>query len=229
MREVVLDTETTGLDPMDGHRIIEIGCLELLNHIPTGRTFHVYLNPERDISDGAYEVHGISSAELAGKPLFRDIADDFAAFLDDAALVIHNAAFDLGFINAELQRLDRTPINEERAVDTLMIARRKYPGGQNSLDGLCRRFGIDNSMRDKHGALLDAELLAEVYLELIGGRQPGLGLTKAEAAALEGGLAAPRAPRRARPVPLPERITPEEKRAHAKFVATLGSDSLWQA
>jgi DNA polymerase III subunit epsilon len=176
MREVVLDTESTGLDPSDGHRIVEIGCLELDNHIPTGRTFHTYINPQRDMPTAAFNVHGLSEEFLADKPLFSAIAEEFLSFIADSRLVIHNAAFDMAFLNAELGRLDREALMMDRAVDTVSMARRKFPGAQANLDALCRRFGIDNSGRTKHGALLDAELLAEVYLELIGGRQPGLGL-----------------------------------------------------
>jgi len=176
MREIVLDTETTGLDPAGGDRIVEIGGIELVNHMPTGRSFHTYLNPERDMPAEAFAVHGLSAAFLADKPKFRDIAPDFLGFIGDARLVIHNAAFDMKFLNAELGWIEMASLPWARAVDTLDIARRRFPGAQNGLDALCRRFGIDNSGREKHGALLDSELLAEVYLELIGGRQHGLGL-----------------------------------------------------
>ena len=176
MREIVLDTETTGLDPKSGDRLVEIGCVELDNHLPTGRTYHQYVNPERDMPDEAFRVHGLSEAFLAKHPVFADIADAFLEFIGDADLVIHNASFDLGFINAELQRLGRASVENRRAIDTVQIARGKYPGAQASLDALCRRFEIDLSARTKHGALLDAELLADVYLELVGGRQPGFEL-----------------------------------------------------
>ena len=176
MREIVLDTETTGLDPKSGDRLVEIGCVELDNHLPTGRTYHQYVNPERDMPDEAFRVHGLSEAFLAKHPVFADIADAFLGFIGDADLVIHNASFDLGFINAELQRLGRASVENRRAIDTVQIARGKYPGAQASLDALCRRFEIDLSARTKHGALLDAELLADVYLELVGGRQPGFEL-----------------------------------------------------
>ena len=172
MREIILDTETTGLDPKSGDRLVEIGCVELDNHLPTGRTYHQYVNPERDMPDEAFRVHGLSVAFLAKHPVFADIADAFLEFIGDADLVIHNASFDLGFINAELQRLGRASVENRRAIDTVQIARGKYPGAQASLDALCRRFEIDLSARTKHGALLDAELLADVYLELVGGRSP---------------------------------------------------------
>ena len=176
MREIVLDTETTGLDPKSGDRLVEIGCVELDNHLPTGRTYHQYVNPEREMPDEAFRVHGLSEAFLANYPVFADIAESFLEFIGDAHLVIHNASFDLGFINAELKRLGRAPVEPRRAIDTVQVARGKYPGAQASLDALCRRFEIDLSVRTKHGALLDAELLADVYLELVGGRQPGLEL-----------------------------------------------------
>src|SRR5579863_4000918 len=179
MREIVLDTETTGLDPLDGHRLVEIGCIELINGIPSGQTFHIYFNPERSVPAEAFAVHGLSEDFLKDKPFFAETADDLVAFLGDAPLVIHNAAFDLAFLNAELERAGRSRIARERLVDTLIIARRKHPGGSNRLDDLCLRYGIDNSRRTKHGALLDAELLAEVYVELIGARQAQLVLAEA--------------------------------------------------
>lgn len=178
MREIVLDTETTGLNANESDRLVEIGCVELDNHLPTGRTYHQYINPERDMPEEALAIHGLSETFLSTHPVFADIADDFLVFVDDANLVIHNAKFDLGFINAELRRLGRPHLEERRAIDTLQIARSKFPGAQASLDALCRRFEIDLTARTKHGALLDAELLANVYLELVGGRQPGLGLVK---------------------------------------------------
>lgn len=176
MREIILDTETTGLDPSTGDRIVEIGCLETLNHMPTGEVFHSYVNPERDMPEGAFAVHGLSSEFLADKPKFVEVADRFLEFIGDAPLVIHNAEFDLRFLNAEMALLGREGILRSRAVDTVSLARRRYPGAQVSLDALCRRFEIDLTRREKHGALLDAELLAEVYLYLMGGRQPGLDL-----------------------------------------------------
>ncbi len=176
MREIVLDTETTGLNPNDGDRIVEIGCMELLNHVPTGNVYHQYINPERDMPIEAERVHGLSAEFLSGHPVFADIADAFIEFVGNSPLIIHNASFDMGFINAELTRLGTEPIPKSRAIDTVSMARRKFPGAQASLDALCRRFGIDLSERDLHGALLDARLLAEVYLELLGGRQHGMDL-----------------------------------------------------
>ena len=176
MREIVLDTETTGLDPSTGHRVVEIGCIELINHIPTGATYHQYVNPERAMPDEAFAVHGLSEAFLSQHPVFADVAAAFLDFVGDARLVIHNASFDMKFLNAELERLDHPSLPMSRAIDTVQLARQRFPGAQASLDALCRRFEIDNSARDKHGALLDADLLSLVYLELIGGRQPGLEL-----------------------------------------------------
>ena len=175
-REIVLDTETTGIDPADGHRVVEIGCVELEGLMPTGNTFHAYINPQRDMPNGAYEVHGLSAEFLSGFPVFSEHAEAFIEFIGDAPLVIHNASFDMKFLNAELGMLGRPLLPPGRAIDTLAMARKAYPGAQNSLDALCRRFGIDNTSRTLHGALLDSELLAEVYLELKGGRQPGLSL-----------------------------------------------------
>ncbi|GLK68784.1 DNA polymerase III subunit epsilon [Hansschlegelia plantiphila] len=222
MREIVLDTETTGLDPLTGDRVVEIGCVELLNRIATGASYHVYLNPERDMPEGAFRVHGLSSEFLADKPLFADIADEFLAFIDDGSLVIHNAAFDMGFLNAELTRAKRPPLGYERVIDTLMLARRKNPGGQNSLDSLCQRYGIDNSRRTKHGALLDSEILAEVYLELLGGRQASLGLSHLDGVGFSSGKAAAQ-----RPVPLPSRLTAADIEVHLAFVATL-KEPVWR-
>ena len=223
MREIVLDTETTGLDAANGDRLVEIACLELINHLPTGRTFQRYLNPDREVSKGAAEVHGLTTAFLATQPRFAEIVDDFLAFIGDAPLVIHNAEFDMGFLNAELTRCDRPLLPRERATDTLLIARQKFPGAQASLDALCRRFAIDNSARTKHGALLDSELLAEVYLELVGGRQAGLDLVLQSSAA----VVAPASRRIARP-PRPHAPTEEERAAHAAFLAKL-KDPIWAA
>ena len=225
MREIVLDTETTGLDPLRGDRLVEIGCIELLNSIPSGQTFHRYLNPQRDMPAEAFAVHGLSAEYLADKPLFADIVDDFLAFLGDAPLIIHNAAFDAGFINAELDRCGRGAIARERLVDTLMLARRKFVGVRNSLDDLCARFGINNPKRTKHGALLDAELLAEVYLELTEARQAQLGLAAAVAGAVM--VAGEEAVLRVRAVPLIGRVTEAERTAHREFVATLGDKAIW--
>jgi len=224
MREIVLDTETTGLDPAEGHRIVEIGGLELLNHMPTGRTFHVYLNPERPMPIEAFEVHGLGDDFLRDKPLFAQVVEDFLSFVAEARLVIHNASFDMRFLNAELRRIGRTPLPDAQALDTVALARRKFPGSPASLDALCRRFGVDNSGREKHGALLDSELLAEVYLELIGGRQPDFALATTTT---RGVGDAPAWRPRPRPVPLPPRLTAAEAAAHAAFVETLGEGALW--
>jgi DNA polymerase III subunit epsilon len=227
MREIVLDTETTGLEPDLGHRIVEIGAVELLNHLPTGRTFHHYINPERDMPAEAFAIHGIGEDMLRDKPVFADLVDSFLAFIGDARLVIHNASFDMAFLNAELKRAGRPTLPASRALDTLTIARTRFPGAQNSLDALCRRFSVDNSSRDKHGALLDSELLAEVYLELVGGRQPGLVLADAgtgRTGAAGGGKAWTPPPR---PRPLPPRLTEAEAEAHAAFIAGLKGPTIW--
>jgi DNA polymerase-3 subunit epsilon len=224
MREIVLDTETTGLDPLRGDRLVEIGCVEMVNHMPTGQTYHVYLNPERDMPQEAFAVHGLSSEFLADKPLFAAVVGDFLDFIGDAPLIIHNASFDIGFINAELDRIKRAAIPRERLVDTLTLARRKHPGVSNRLDDLCSRYAIDNSRRTKHGALLDAELLAEVYIDLIGARQSQLILaseTRREIAVAADG------PRRQRETPLAPRLNEAEIAAHAAFVATLGGSPVW--
>ncbi len=225
LREIVLDTETTGTDPA-GDRIVEIGCVELLNHIPTGRTYHVYVNPQRPVSQGALAVHGLSDSFLADKPVFAAIAPDFIEFVRDARLVIHNAAFDVGFLNAELGRCGHPTFEPSRAACTLSLARRKHPGASNSLDALCARYGIDNSRRTKHGALLDAEILAEVYIELIGGKQPDLGLVIGLDVARAGssGIIVPRAPR----TPPAPRLTDAERAAHLAFVASLGANAVWR-
>ncbi|MGB5949572.1 MAG: DNA polymerase III subunit epsilon [Parvibaculum sp.] len=226
MRQIVLDTETTGLSPQEGHRLVELGCIEVMNHVPTGNVFHRYINPERDMPEGAFKVHGLSSEFLRDKPKFAEIAEEFLAFIAEDELVIHNAAFDMAFLNYELKLVSRPPIAARRAIDTLTIARQRFPGAQNSLDALCKRFDIDNSGRVKHGALLDAELLAEVYLELMGGRQPTLVLD-ASAAALSRGVAVA-AERRERPVPLASRLTDAERAAHDAFIDTLGGEPLWR-
>lgn len=223
MREIVLDTETTGLDPLRGDRLVEIGCVEMFNHMPTGQTYHVYINPERAMPQEAFAVHGLSSEFLSDKPLFAAVAEDFIAFIGDAPLIIHNASFDIGFINMELDRLKRAAIPRDRLVDTLMLARRKHPGVSNRLDDLCSRYAIDNSRRTKHGALLDAELLAEVYIDLIGARQSSLVLAETQSSSIR----IVDAPRRVRDVPLPPRLTVEETEAHRAFVATLGDKPLW--
>jgi DNA polymerase-3 subunit epsilon len=225
MREIILDTETTGLDPLRGDRLVEIGGIELINHFPTGRTYHVYINPERDMPDEAFRVHGLSADFLSDKPRFAELVDDFWSFVEDARLVIHNASFDMGFINAELKRAGRPLFPMDRVVDTLAMARRRFPGLPASLDALCSRFGIDNSRRTRHGALLDAELLADVYIELIGGRQASFGLADA-------GRATQRAARGQavllqRPVPLTPRLTAEAIEAHAAFLQEIGDKAIW--
>ncbi|MAS74720.1 MAG: DNA polymerase III subunit epsilon [Rhodospirillaceae bacterium] len=249
-REIVLDTETTGIDPKDGHRIIEIGALEMDNHMPTGKQLHLYINPERDIDAGAVAIHGLTSEFLADKPVFADIVDEFLNFVGDSPMVIHNAPFDMGFVNAELARLARAPLPMTQAVDTLPMARKKFPGAQANLNALCRRFEIDNSHRDLHGALIDADLLAAVYVELLGGRQPGLSL---EAASVQNDLAqndlaqnnpARHAQGAGRPADSdmdndafslradstrferPHEPTPDERAAHAMLVARI-TDAIW--
>ncbi|MEO1344622.1 MAG: DNA polymerase III subunit epsilon [Pseudomonadota bacterium] len=227
MREIVMDTETTGLDPDKGDRIVEIGGVELLNHMPTGRTYHQYINPERDMSQEAFEVHGLGDEFLSDKPVFRSIAQEFLEFVGDAKLVIHNASFDMKFINAELGWLGLKPLPYDQAIDTLDIARRKFPGSPASLDALCRRFSIDNSARTLHGALLDSEILAEVYLELIGGRQPDFSLSPNATGSPGQAQAEQEWRAMKRPNPLPNRITADEKAAHAAFIENLGQDALW--
>jgi DNA polymerase-3 subunit epsilon len=224
MREVVLDTETTGLDPIEGHRVIEIGCVELIDHYPTGREFQAYLNPERLVPMDSQRVHGITDEFLADKPLFAAIVDELMAFMGDAPLIIHNASFDLKFLNAELHRLTRSPIPYARAIDTIEIAKSKIPGARYSLDELCRRFGVDLSSRAKHGALLDAQLTAQIYLELVGGRQKTLVLAPVDAAAI--GVVQAALPMR--PAPLEVLVTAAELETHAEFVAhELGADAVW--
>jgi DNA polymerase III subunit epsilon len=225
MREIVLDTETTGLDPLRGDRLVEVGCVELFNRMPTGQTFHRYMNPEREMSADAFAVHGLSTAFLADKPFFHEVVEEFLAFIGDAPLVIHNASFDMSFINAELDRIKRPPIPRERLVDTLLLARRKHPGVSNRLDDLCSRYAIDNSHRTKHGALLDAELLAEVYVDLIGARQSQL-ILASETREIRVGISGDM-PRRQRPAPLVPRITDADREAHRAFVATLGDKPIW--
>jgi DNA polymerase III subunit epsilon len=225
MREIVLDTETTGLDPLRGDRLVEIGCVEMVNHMPTGQTFHVYINPERDMPQEAFAVHGLSAEFLSDKPLFAAVVEEFLAFIGDAPLVIHNASFDIGFINAELDRVARPAIPRERLVDTLTLARRKHPGVSNRLDDLCSRYSIDNSRRTKHGALLDAELLAEVYIDLIGARQSQFILAETRVSFTVGQVDVPR---RQRDVPLVSRVTEDDIAAHAAFITTLGGGNpIW--
>lgn len=227
MREIVLDTETTGFDPETGDRIVEIGAVELFNHVPTGRTYHQYCNPERSMPNEAFEVHGLGDEFLADKPLFREVGQDFLDFIgEDSKLVIHNASFDMKFLNAELGWINLPRIAMERAIDTVAMARKKFPGSPASLDALCRRFNIDNSARTLHGALLDSEILAEVYLELIGGRQPGLILSSIEKTNVASGNG--RWTPKPRPNPLPPRLTREESAAHAAFVDGMGEAALWK-
>lgn len=227
LREIVLDTETTGIDAGKGDRVVEIGCVELLNHIPSGRTWQAYLNPERPMSEGAFAVHGLSDAFLADKPVFAAAAPEFLAFIDGARLIIHNAQFDVGFLNAELKRAGHAPLAHDRALDTLVLARRRHPGAPASLDALCARYGIDNSRRTRHGALLDAEILAEVYLELIGGRQADLGLGAISVDGARRGEAAIALPL-VRPTPLAPRLGEGDRAAHAAFVTTLGATPIWR-
>ncbi len=228
MREIVLDTETTGFEPSEGHRIVEIGAVELFNHMPTGRTYHQYINPERDMPPEAFAVHGLSEEFLRGHPVFREVGQAFVDFVGDAKLIIHNAAFDIKFLNFELGRIGLTHLAWGRVVDTLMMARRKFPGSPASLDALCRRFGVDNSAREKHGALLDSEILAEVYLELIGGRQPDLVLAPAGPRAKGPVVADIDWRPRPRPAQLPPRLTEAEAAAHAAFIAAMGETAIWK-
>jgi DNA polymerase-3 subunit epsilon len=229
-REIVMDTETTGLDAKNGDRLIELGCVEIVNRIPTGLEYHAFINPEdREVHPEAEAIHGISGDFLRDKPVFRDVVGDFLDFIGDAPLVIHNANFDIGFINMELSRLKLAPIEMDRVIDTLALARRKHPAGPNTLDALCRRYGIDNSKRDKHGAIIDSLLLADVYVELLGERQAALGLGQATSSGQHavrerrGAMAA-----KQRPSPLPPRLGAEDIRRHAEFVETLGEGAIWK-
>jgi len=220
LRELVLDTETTGLDPNDGHRIVEVACLELINHLPSGRHFHKYVNPDRDIPTEAFNVHGLSEEFLKDHSSFADIAEEFLTFIGAEKLVIHNAGFDLKFLNAELRFAGQPSIDHGRAIDTLSMARRAFPGAQASLDALCRRFGIDNSARTKHGALLDAELLAEIYLELVGGRQPDLSLSQTAKSMQNSETVTVRPPR-------PHQASDAEQSAHQAFLETI-PNAIWK-
>jgi DNA polymerase-3 subunit epsilon len=225
MREIVFDTETTGLDPFQGDRMVEIGCIELVNRFPSGKSFHCYFNPERDMPESAFKIHGLAIEFLKDQPLFGHKVDEIIDFIGDAQLVAHNAMFDLGFLNAELERAGRIVVSRERMIDTLLLARRKHPGASNRLDDLCQRYAVDNSRRIKHGALLDAELLAEVYVELIGARQAQFILSQS---------AMPLRPagdiviRRERPAPLTGRLTEADRAAHLQFIATLGDAAIWR-
>ena len=226
MREIVLDTETTGLSPNKGDRVVEIGCVELINHVPTENTFQVYLNPERDMDEGAQRVHGLTNEFLLDKPKFSEIVEEFISYIGESKIIAHNASFDINFLNSELARVDRSKISDERVVDTLKMAREKYPGARNSLDALCKRFLVDNSNRKLHGALLDSELLAEVYLELIGGKEPDLALavekkaTKQSIEEVNGFIAK-------RDKALKARLTEEEQIKHKNFIETLKVKPLW--
>lgn len=223
MREIVLDTETTGLDPSAGHRVVEIGCLELVNKVPTGKEFHHYLDPERDMPTGAFEIHGLSAEFLSGQPTFKAIVDDFLGFIRSDKLIIHNAEFDLRFLNAELALAEGEPIGHGRAIDTLLIARQKFPGAQASLDALCKRFGVDTTVRAKHGALVDCGLLAQVYVELTGGRQPGLALHASAEQEIRLEIVRER-PARA---PRPHAPIVDESAAHTALLDKL-DDPLWR-
>lgn len=232
MREIVFDTETTGLEPENGDRLVEIGAVELVNHLPTGNTFHRHINPQRPVPAEVVAIHGLDDAFLRDKPVFAEVVEDFLAFIGtDAKLVAHNASFDFRFLNAELTRTGHPLLTRDRIVDSLLLARDRFPGANNTLDGLCRRFGVDNSNRTLHGALLDSELLAEVYLELVGGRQPGLELAplagpRASGGGAQGGKPASAA-RLSRPQPLPPRLTEAEAAAHDAFVAAMGEAAIW--
>jgi DNA polymerase-3 subunit epsilon len=224
LREIVFDTETTGLDAAKGDRLIELGCIEIVNRIPTGREFHRYLCPDREVHPDALAVHGLSNEFLQDKPRFPEVVDEFLEFIGDAPLVAHNGTFDLGFINAELQRVGRPALAGSRIIDTLALARRRHPAGPNTLDALCKRYGIDLSQRTKHGALLDSLLLAGVYVELLGERQATLVFAGNGAQAVAR-TAAGRAAQR--PAPLPPLLTAEEETAHREFVKSLGAEPVW--
>lgn len=227
MREIVLDTETTGFEPDEGDRIVEIGAVELWNHLPTGQTYHQYINPERSMPKEAFEVHGLGDDFLRDKPVFRAIGQAFLDFVGDAKLVIHNAAFDMKFLNAELGWIGLPTLPWEQAIDTLAIARKRFPGSPASLDALCRRFGVDNSRREKHGALLDSEILAEVYLELAGGRQPDFALSVQTETQADTARQTTKWRASKRSAPLAPRLTNEERAAHEAFVKDLGDGALW--
>ena len=227
MREIVLDTETTGLDPQDGHRIVEIGAVELYNHVPTGNVYHQYINPLISMPDQAFAIHGLSDEFLSDKPKFSEIAKEFLDFIGSAKLVIHNAAFDIKFINAELKSINEKEITFDRATDTLAIARKKFPGSPASLDSLCRRFKIDNSARVVHGALLDSQILAEVYLELVGGKQPDFALNIANVSNENNNSIFNEKRTQVRKEKLKSRLTTEEKASHENFIKKLGNNSMW--
>jgi DNA polymerase III subunit epsilon len=225
LREIVFDTETTGLDPRDGHKIVEIGCIELMDGVQTGRTFHHYLDPERDIPAETTEIHGITNEQVRGKPTFGQIVDDFLAFIGDAPMVAHNAEFDFRFVNAELENIGRTPLSSARMVDTVKIAKRLYPGARLSLDALCSRLGIDTSARVKHGALIDSQILAEVYMEMLGGKQRGLELSANSSATSVSAASVPESKKTYR-APRPFTPTEEELAAHSSFVGKI-KNAIW--
>jgi DNA polymerase III subunit epsilon len=229
MREIVFDTETTGTEPLKGDRVVEIGCVELMNHVPTGKTYHTYLNPERPMSEGAFRVHGLSDEFLADKPLFASVAAGFAAFIAGAKLIAHNASFDVAFIDMEFGRLDLPGLDRSLVIDTLVMARRKHPGASNSLDALCTRYGIDSSKRTRHGALLDSEILADVYIELIGGKQADLGLAMIATTTRDGANSVTQPEEVMRKRPLAPRLSKIEIAAHQDFIAQLGDKQLWKA
>jgi DNA polymerase-3 subunit epsilon len=226
IREIVLDTETTGLSPAEGDRLVEIGCVELINHIPSGQHYHVYINPQRNMPEEAFRVHGLSEEFLSDKPLFKEVAQDFLDFIGDAQLVIHNASFDMGFLNSELTRAGFSTLTNP-VLDTVMVARKKHPGARVSLDALCKHYGIDNSRRTLHGALLDSEILAEVYLELMGGKQVSLALIAQQETKSDDEIVTARVAAAQRPVPLPSRITQAEQDAHQALLAKMGADAIW--
>ena len=227
-REIILDTETTGLDPKRGDRLIEIGCVELFDRVPTGKEYHCFIQPDRVVPPDAVAIHGITDAMLVGKPRFSEVADAFVAFIADTPLVIHNASFDVGFLNAELERAGKPVILMSRVVDTLQLARRKHPAGPNSLDALCRRYGIDNSKRDKHGAIVDSLLLAQVYIEMLGERQASLLLASKGQAAARAKVGGRKIAAKVRPEPLPTRLSEADVARHGKFVETLGEKAAWK-
>ena len=228
MREIVLDTETSGFEPSEGDRIVEIGAVELFNHLPTGNTYHQYINPQRSMPKEAFDVHGLGDDFLRDKPVFQAIGQAFLDFIGDSQLIIHNASFDMKFLNAELSAINLPTLPASRATDTLMMARRKFPGSPATLDALCRRFGVDNSGREKHGALLDSELLAEVYLELVGGRQPDFGLNPVQQTTTTTTQITSDWRPRPRPTPLPSRLTEAESAAHTAFIAKMGDAAIWK-
>lgn len=227
MREIVLDTETTGLSPEKGDRVVEIGCVELINHVPSQNTFQIYLNPERDMDEGAQKIHGLTNEFLIDKPRFEEIAEDFISYIGNSKIIAHNASFDINFLNSELARVNKDKIPEERVVDTLKIAREKFPGARNSLDALCKRFLIDNSNRKLHGALLDSELLAEVYLELIGGKEPDLALAVENINVDEEENQLVIKPSLKRNKELKSRLTEEDQINHKEFIETLKVNPVW--